>query len=682
MSQSAGQDGHECANPLFLKWVGEWYDEACARNTRTQHVLKKAYTSLQRYPLRMEDPREALQLQGIGQVIVERLAKRLAAWRQENGIPDLPQQAQTAGGGESTQASQSARSQRQTAPRIYVPRYRSGAFALLLGLYKTFCLYGPDYYIPKSQLIPLSEQYTDTPFHVGGTTSGSTGRGRGSGGSGASYGQHTAWSGIKTLESKSLVERQGGVKFCITEEGLEIVQKVVQVLRTRNELPADDGKVFADFESQHPRRLASEPVDRSEADDLGICPPGYSSPILSSSPEQSADCLPPLPRTAVAGLPSSGQQTLRATSGNGSSNISARAHSSSSYMLPPAASEVAVAAAGNVTAISRNRSAGSSRPLPPTSTFSRQSSSAAAADIELSDLIRYPKGEYDIILIVDNREVHSSADRSLIAKELEEQVVRIEIRPLTVGDFLWIARAKPTSHLRHLPDIVLDYVVERKRMDDLCASIRDGRYKEQHSRIHSTGFTNVLYVVEGENPDAVSRLGEGAVNSALSRVQVHHGFHLKRPPTFEATLKLLRQTTRCLQNTLRDVYAIPDQYIGQKEFAKLKQSIRARFPHISLALSFDAYNVVSNKSGTLSVGEIYLRMLMTVRGVSASKALTIGRNYSTPCQLTEALDCAPSGSKLVEELVIDESRRKIGPALGKRITQFWTADSFAPTTTT
>ncbi|KAJ2330293.1 Crossover junction endonuclease mus81, partial [Coemansia sp. RSA 2681] len=679
MSQDAGQGGQECANPLFLKWIGEWYDEACARNTRMQHVLKKAYTSLQRYPLRMEDPREALQLQGIGQVIVERLTKKLAAWRQENGIPAPQQQpqTQTAGGAESTQASQGARRQRQTAPRIYVPRYRSGAFALLLGLYKTYCLYGPDYYIPKNQLIPLSEQYTDTPFHVGGTTSGSAGIGSGHGGPASSYGQHTAWSGIKTLESKSLVERQGGVKFCITEEGLEIAQRVVEVLRARKELPAEDGKVFADFERQHARPVAGGPVDRAEFDDLGMRPAGYSSPLLSSSPEQSADCLPPLPRAAVAGLPPSGHQALRGMPRSGSSNISARAHSSSSYMLPATASAAVTPAGNNATAISRNRSAGSSRPLPLASTFSRQSSATAAAEVELSDLVRYPKGEYDIILIVDNREVHSSADRNLMTKELEEQEVRIEIRPLTVGDYLWIARAKPTSKLRHLPDIVLDYVVERKRMDDLCASIRDGRYKEQHSRIHGTGFTNVLYVVEGENPDAVSRLGEATVNSALSRIQVHHGFHLKRPPTFEATLKILRQTTRCLQSTLKDVYAIPDQYIGQKEFAKLKQNIRARFPLISLALSFDAYDVVSNKSGTLSVGEIYLRMLMTVRGVSASKALTVGRSYSTPRQLTEALERAPDGSsRLIEELVVDEGQRKIGPALGKRLTQFWTADSF------
>ncbi|KAJ2021438.1 Crossover junction endonuclease mus81 [Coemansia sp. S680] len=649
MSQDASQDGQECANPLFLQWVGEWHDEAASRNAKTQYMFKKAYTSLQRYPLRMEDPREALQLQGIGQVIVERLTKKLAAWRQENGIPNPPP---SQPGTETTQASQST--QRQTTSRIYVPRYRSGAFALLLGLYKTYCLYGPDYYIPKNQLIPLSEQYADTPFHVGGSTSGHRG-----GGAGSSYGQHTAWSGIKTLESKSLVERQGGVKFCITEEGLEIAQKVVEVLRTRKELPAEDGKLFTDFEKQHIPSVALETLDQPEFDDF-MHSTGYSSPILSSSPRQTQDHLPPLPRTAANSL-----QSRRDLPHSGSSNISARAHSSSSYMLPATTSAMA---------LSRNRSAGTSRPAPG-STFSRQSS-ASASEIELSDLVRYPKGEYDILLIVDNREVHSSADRNLIAKELEEQQVKIEIRPLTVGDYLWIARAKPTSTFKHLPDIALDYVVERKRMDDLCASIRDGRYKEQHTRIHGTGFTNVLYIVEGDNPEAVSRIGEAAVSSALSRVQVHHGFHLKRPATFEATLKILRQTTKILQNTLGDIYAIPDQHIGQKEFAKLKKNIQARLPQISLAMTFDAYDMVSNKSGTLSVGEIYLRMLMTIRGISAGKALTIGRNYSTPRQLTEALGCGEAGSKIIENIVIDESRRKIGPALGKRLTEFWTADSF------
>ncbi|KAJ1999756.1 Crossover junction endonuclease mus81 [Coemansia thaxteri] len=686
MSQGAGQGEQECANPLFLEWVNEWYDEACTRNARTQYTLKKAVASLQRYPLRMEDPQEALQLQGIGQGIVDRLAKRLAAWRQENGIPD-PQPSQavlgTEGSGDNS-GERGTQSQRNLAPRIYVPRYRSGAFALLLGLFKTYCLYGPDYYIPKSELIPLSEQYADTPFHVGGSSRGGGGsRGGGAlgsrgGGQGGSYGQHTAWSGIKTLESKSLVERQGGVKFCITEEGLEIAQKVVEVLRARKELPEDDAQVFDSFKHRSAgcnRRSSLSPelegLSQPDFDDANLGIEICSSPGLASGEELEAERLPPMPRLAAAEGLRGGLRTHGGLSYGSSNSMLGRAHSSHSFV------QASPSDGGHTTAIARHQSAGSNQRAASGSAFSRQSSATAAAEIELSDLVHYPKGEYDIMLIVDNREVHSVADRNLIAKELEEQGVKIEIRPLTVGDYLWIARAKPTSLLRHLPDIALDYVVERKRMDDLCASIRDGRYREQHSRIHGTGFTNVLYIVEGNDPDAVSRLGEAAVNSALSRVQVHHGFHLKRPGSFEATLKILRQTTSILRSTLSDVYAIPDRFIGQKDFSRLKQDIQARFPRISLAMTFDAYDMVSNKSGTLSVGEIYLRMLMTMRGVSACKALTIGQKFQTPRQLFEALEESENASKLIDDLVIDETRRKLGPALGKRVAEFWTADSFS-----
>ncbi|KAJ1890988.1 Crossover junction endonuclease mus81 [Kickxella alabastrina] len=663
VSHSHSDSESACANPLFFKWVNEWYNKACKSNAKTQYTLKKALNSLRLYPLRIENPQETVQLQGIGQGIANRLTQRMIAWRKENGIPDsavnsISEQASVADG---RLAAGLENGPKQSAPRLYVPRYRSGTFALLIGLFKTYCLYGPDYFIPKNQLIPMCEQYTDTPFHVAG---GSGGGSRGGGSSHYSGGRggsaqggnfvHTAWSGMKTLETKSLVERQGGVKFCLTEEGLDIAIKVVDVLRVRNELPADDERIFASF--VRPEAELDVPInhDNVESEDeiegeddwaVGLAPQPY---IRSAGREMGLP--PPMPRSTA------GRGAYLASGGNG----------------------------GPARHLLRNQSAAFGQSSSPSHSFSRNSSPSILAEIELGDLIHYPAGEYEIILIVDNREVHSVSDRNLITKELEEHHINIEIRPLTVGDYLWIARAKQSGACRHLPDIVLNYVVERKRMDDLCASIRDGRYKEQHSRIHGTGFNNVLYIVEGNDPDAVSRLGESAVNSALSQIQIHHGFHLKRPGTFEATLRLLRQTTCVLQDSLKDVYAVPDHMIGQKGFSSLKKSIQARFPHVHLAMTFDAYDVVSNKSGTLTVGEIYLRMLLTLRGISADKALAIGWQYQTPTQLFKALLGDPNDSngseKLLEDLTMYGSRRKLGPALGKRIAQFWTAESFVTST--
>ncbi|KAJ2455550.1 Crossover junction endonuclease mus81 [Coemansia sp. RSA 2336] len=551
------------------------------------YTLKKALTSLQRYPLSIANPQDATQLQGIGQGIADRLAKRLASWRKEQGIAEPA--TETA----ARVAPEASTSASRAKPRIYVPRYRSGAFALLIGLFKTYCLYGADYFIPKNELIPICEPYTDTPFHVGGSASYGSSR----------YSQHTAWSGMKTLETKFLAERQGGVKFCITEEGVDIAQKVFEVLRLRNELSEEDQQMLERFTAQQQRAASPLSSETSE----------FTDPIASSQPSMAGEGIRP--------------RAIPAT---------------------------------------RTSSA---------ATFSRQSS--AGMGVERSDLVRYPAGAYDIILVIDNREVHSSADRALIEKELESEGVKVEIRPLTVGDYLWIARAKPSSAYKHLPDIVLDYLVERKRMDDLCASIRDGRYREQHARIHASGFTNVFYVVEGNNPEAVSRLGEAAVSSALSRIQIHHGFHLKRPQTFEATLRLLKQISEILEDSLADIYAIPDHLIGQRGFSELKKSLQLQFPHLRLAMTFDAYDVVSNKSASLSVGDIYLRMLMTLRGVSADKALTIGSRYPTVKRLVDGLQS--DGAKAIAEMNIDGTCRKIGPALAKKLERFWTASSFDAT---
>jgi len=51
------------------------------------------------------------------------------------------------------------------------------------------------------------------------------------------------------------------------------------------------------------------------------------------------------------------------------------------------------------------------------------------------------------------------------------------------GDFLWIAREILPLGSSAVPhEIVLEWVVERKRMDDLSQSIMDGRFEEQKYR--------------------------------------------------------------------------------------------------------------------------------------------------------------------------------------------------------
>lgn len=58
-------------------------------------------------------------------------------------------------------------------------------------------------------------------------------------------------------------------------------------------------------------------------------------------------------------------------------------------------------------------------------------------------------------------------------RTLTNSKTKFETRQLSVGDFVWIARDQSGKEL------LLPYIIERKRMDDLGSSIKDGRFHEQ-----------------------------------------------------------------------------------------------------------------------------------------------------------------------------------------------------------
>jgi crossover junction endonuclease MUS81 len=102
-------------------------------------------------------------------------------------------------------------------------------------------------------------------------------------------------------------------------------------------------------------------------------------------------------------------------------------------------------------------------------------------DFDPSKAMIFPSGSYEIILVLDTREIESKSNRDRFAEKLEAKGVKLETRALRLGDVLWIAR-KLDGMGGEEDECVLDYVLERKRLDDLCASMRDNRYHEQSVR--------------------------------------------------------------------------------------------------------------------------------------------------------------------------------------------------------
>ncbi|KAG8986793.1 Crossover junction endonuclease mus81, partial [Tulasnella sp. 427] len=88
-----------------------------------------------------------------------------------------------------------------------------------------------------------------------------------------------------------------------------------------------------------------------------------------------------------------------------------------------------------------------------------------------------PARSYNISMVLDIREGRQGNET--LIPDLEARGVNIERRPLAIGDVAWIATKAYVDGLGGPQECVLDFIVERKRMDDLITSVKDGRFHEQ-----------------------------------------------------------------------------------------------------------------------------------------------------------------------------------------------------------
>jgi ERCC4-type nuclease len=158
-------------------------------------------------------------------------------------------------------------------------------------------------------------------------------------------------------------------------------------------------------------------------------------------------------------------------------------------------------------------------------------------------------GSFDIVMILDKREKKSHRnDAGYIANRLGEKGVKVDCRVLELGDVLWIAREK-SGEARTAREIVLDYVIERKAIDDLRSSIFEGRFDEQRTRLNNCGLFQVSFLVEGFIPktDTIFTGEKGehtkSIQSAMALLQVRSGFFVKQTSGLEHTLDYLQQMT-------------------------------------------------------------------------------------------------------------------------------------------
>uniref|UniRef100_A0A9J7XQ36 Crossover junction endonuclease MUS81 n=1 Tax=Cyprinus carpio carpio TaxID=630221 RepID=A0A9J7XQ36_CYPCA len=261
-----------------------------------------------------------------------------------------------------------------------------------------------------------------------------------------------------------------------------------------------------------------------------------------------------------------------------------------------------------------------------------------------------PPGSYDIVLCVDVIETTggSSGRKQELVKELQRNCVTFDIRKLNVGDFLWVAREKVTPVPGQLrppvgKELVLDYIIERKRMDDLCGSIIDGRFREQKFRLKRCGLRKPIYLVE-ECGSAAAHLSipESTLQQAIVNTQVVDGFFVKRVQDVKESAAYLTIMTRYLQK----LYHNCTLFCHSRELEGDGGDESEQTANLSCSLmAFTEFNYGAIKNKCQTVREVFARQLMQISGVSGDKAAAVLEHYSTVSSLLQAYDRCSSESE-------------------------------------
>ena len=465
-------------------------------------------------------------------------------------------------GGEELLAPSPPKKQRKA--KLYIPTKRSGPYAILLVLSTLSETTTSGY--TKVQLIELAQPFCDSSFTAPSDPTKF----------------YTAWDSVKTLQSKDLICDFGRPtkKYMLTKEGWDVAKSIRKTLNDY-----ELSKVGKQQGETSPSQVVPSQVVPSQ-----VVPSHVGASQLGASQLVGIEIGEKHPR----GYQVSSQQHSRIIDLEGeledeeaqtrqameaSLKEEATRRSKPTEVLPRPRTDIVQPRAGTAYSAAANTrflellsspaasSSHSSRPwgervqtasvdLPTSHKPTYATSTVPPVVSKVQPSFRpfcIAPGTFTVELVLDNREVRSKTDRDYIQDELRNRGIQPIVKSMEVGDALWVAKCKDPRLLSRLgeegDEIVLDYIVERKRLDDLVSSIKDGRFQEQKFRLQKSGVKNVVYVIEEitMSLEATQHYHEHII-SAIASSQVVNGYFVKRTKKLDDTIHYLARMTMMLKS--------------------------------------------------------------------------------------------------------------------------------------
>ncbi|GMH27026.1 hypothetical protein Nepgr_028869 [Nepenthes gracilis] len=544
----------------------------------------------------------------------------------------------------------------------YVPQKNSVAYALLITLYRGTANLSE--FMRKQDLIDAAEASGLSRVPIAGEKiKGKPGQFRSS-----SKDWYSGWSCMKTLITKGLVVKSScPAKYMLTAEGRQAAHECLlrsnmldNVLKAATREQISDPERQCSVSSEFFVAVAAKEVKQpsgvlSRKNDFCNAPPeclerftqlGYSkeqtlrafNEISKSSPDQEISSLWPavlchLREDQIYCKPDS-QKTLRDP-----------CEESTSYTyIDGQRNDSTSGATSTMSALLR----------PCASSDSLVEEGSSYGFVTKRDVLRIPplgfcekfKDVYEVIMILDDREhfvSRGSKSSKIIDNICSQFKIRLEVRRLPVGDGIWIARHKQLD-----TEYVLDFIVERKKVDDLRHSLRDNRYQDQKLRLVRLGLKKLIYVVEG---DPNSSEAAESIKTACFTTEILEGFDVLRTSGLGDTLRKYGYLTQAIRHYYES-HLVEDKCESSRVCPLFNEFLR-RCEDLDM----------------MKVSDVFAIQLMQVPHVTEEVAVAVLDLYPTLLSLAHAYSGLDGDILAQEKMLREQSKNVISAVASKNIFQ-------------
>ena len=263
-----------------------------------------------------------------------------------------------------------------------------------------------------------------------------------------------------------------------------------------------------------------------------------------------------------------------------------------------------------------------------------------------------------MLIQIDTREYElKNKIESLIKVIPSFKDINVEVKQLPLGDIIIHDGEK---------DVL---IIERKNLNDLSASIKDGRYEEQSYRLNGIDHHNhnIIYLIEGDLTRYAAHTFKERVDiltlySAIFSLNYYKGFSVMRSLDMNETATMICNMVSKLRRSKDKTAFYPTITVQQESNIEDVSGNVTEKEYCTVVKKVKKENVTIE-----NIGEI---MLCQIPGISSSTAIAILGKFKTIANLIQSIQKDPKCLDGVCTVDVKQKSRKISKTVIESIHKF------------